>query len=130
MRFEQRQPFSATWFRRRVQLHEPANSSPLLTIGCGEGRFGELTNFTFGSTGSVSLLSNATVSASAGNLPTRAQLGGAILLSPVTAADTGSFAVGDDGSTSIFGGVSLGSWTTVGGVPVSGGRRSLPATAR
>jgi fibronectin-binding autotransporter adhesin len=97
------------------------SSSPSLTIGCGQGLFGDLTNFTFGSTGSVTLMPNATVSASVGALPTRTQLGGAILLVPVTAADTGSFAAGDDGSTSVFGGVSLGSWTTVGGVPVSGG---------
>ena len=105
----------------------PQSTSPNLTIPAGMGLFGNLTNFTYGSTGSVSLAVNSTLWPTAGNLPTRAQLGGsAILLQPVLAADSGSNTVGDDGSTSIYKGVSLGSWTTVGGVPIAPG---LPFTA-
>ena len=100
----------------------PQTSSPTLTVAAGMGLFGNLTNFTYGSTGSVTLAANSTLSPVAGGtLPTRAQLGGAILLAPLLAADTGSYSVGDDGSTSIYKGVSLGSWTTVGGVAIGNG---------
>jgi autotransporter-associated beta strand protein len=102
------------------------STSPTLNIPAGVGLFGDLTNFTFGSSGSISLAANAVLSPSAVNLPTRSQLGGAVLLMPLTAADTGSFTVGDDGSTSIFKGLSLGSWTTVGGVP---GPTGVPLSA-
>ena len=101
--------------------------SPTLTVPAGVGLFGNLTNFTYGSTGSVTLAANSTLSpAASGTLPTRAQLGGAILLAPLLAADSGSYTVGDDGSTSIYKGLSLGSWTTVGGVPIGNG---VPFTA-
>ncbi len=101
------------------------SDSPTLTILAGVGLFGNLTNFTYGNTGSVSLAANAVLSPTAGNLPTRGQLGGAILLMPLAAADTGSTTVGDDGSTSIYKGVSLGSWTTVGGVPIASGAQLI-----
>ena len=97
--------------------------SPTLTVPAGVGLFGNLANFTYGATGSVAFAANAVLSPTAGNLPTRAQLGGAILLIPLGAADTGSTTVGDDGTTSIYKGVSLGSWTTVGGVPIAAGAR-------
>ena len=95
----------------------PQASSPTLTVAAGMGLFGNLAGFTYGTTGSVTLAANSTLDPTASNLPTRGQLGGAILLAPVLAA-TGSYTVGDDGSTSIYKGVSLGSWTTVGGAAI------------
>ena len=99
----------------------PQSVSPTLAIPAGVGLFGNLTNFTYGSSGSVALATNAVLSPLATNLPTRSQLGGAILLMPLTAADSGSFSVGNDGSTSIYKGLSLGSWTNVGGIPIAAG---------
>ena len=95
-------------------------NSPSLTVLAGQGLFGNLTNFTYGSTGTVTLAPNSTLSQTAVNPPQLAQLGGPILLAPILAADSsGTTTVGNDGVSSVYNGVSLGSWTTVAGLALA-----------
>jgi autotransporter-associated beta strand protein len=99
--------------------------SPNLTIATGMGLFGNTTNFDFNpaDTPAVTFQPNAVFAPSSGPSPTRAQLGGAAtLLLPILATDTGQvYSVGDNGSTSIYRGLALGSWSTVGGAGLAAG---------
>ena len=85
----------------------------LLTVSGGAALFGDITGAVFSGGGKNTDVTDDTVlGVTAGTPPTRAELGGAILLQGLGDLTSGPYLVGDDGDpNTIFKGFAIGGWT-------------------